>query len=110
MKHIAEFLKQVNNENAFKHKLRAYTTEKVSVFGVILVRIFPSFFRIRAEYLSIFSPNTEKCGKNADQNDFEYGHFLRSARYPVTCKMTFFMKIVNTSNKYAHIKKYRNFI
>ena len=38
----------------------------VSVFGVILVRIFPAFSRIR------------KCGKNGDQNNSEYGHFLRS--------------------------------
>ena len=82
MKHIAEFLKQVNHENAFKHKLRAYTTEKVSVFGVILVRIFPSFFRIRIETeryggQSEFSPNVGKYGKNADQNNSEYGHFIR---------------------------------
>ena len=30
------------------------------------------------EYLSVFSPNTGKCGKNADQNNSEYEHFLRS--------------------------------
>ena len=29
-------------------------------------------------YLSVFSPNAGKCGKNADQNNFEYGHFLCS--------------------------------
>ena len=29
-------------------------------------------------YLSAFSPNAEKCGY-ADQNNFDYGHFLRSA-------------------------------
>ena len=28
--------------------------------------------------LSVFSPNAEKCGKNADQNNSEYGFFLRS--------------------------------
>ena len=39
-------------------------------------RIFPAFPRIRTEY--IFSPNVGKCGKNADQNNSEYGHFLRS--------------------------------
>ena len=31
-----------------------------------------------SEYLSLFSPNAGKCGKNADQNNSEYGHFLRS--------------------------------
>ena len=30
------------------------------------------------EYLSVFSPNAEKCRKNADQNNSEYGYFLRS--------------------------------
>ena len=26
----------------------------------------------------IFSPNAGKCGKNANQNNSDYGHFLRS--------------------------------
>ena len=30
------------------------------------------------EYPSVFSPNAGKCGKNADQNNSEYGLFLRS--------------------------------
>ena len=47
----------------------------------------PAFSRIRTEYgdiqsecryLSVFSPNAGKCRKNADQNNSEYGHFLRS--------------------------------
>ena len=29
-------------------------------------------------YLSVFSPNAGKCGKNADQNNSEYVHFLCS--------------------------------
>ena len=33
------------------------------------------------ECLSVFSPNAGKCGKNADQNNSEYGRFLRSERY-----------------------------
>ena len=57
----------------------------MSVFGVILVRIFPAFFQIRTEYgeilyLSVFSPNAGKYGKNADQNNSEYEHFLRSGK------------------------------
>ena len=32
----------------------------------------------RYYYLSVFSPNAGKCGKNADQNNSEYGLFLRS--------------------------------
>ena len=52
----------------------------VSVFGVILVRIFPEF--------SAFSPNSGKCGKNADQNNSEYGHFLRSVRLVTGAHLT----------------------
>ena len=46
---------------------------KVSVLGVILVRIFLHSEKV-TPYLSVLSPNTE----NADQNNSEYGHFLRS--------------------------------
>ena len=33
------------------------------------------------KYLSIFCPNAGKYGKNADQNNSEYGHFLRSGGF-----------------------------
>ena len=57
----------------------------MSVFGIILVRIFPAFSQIWTEYgeilyLSLLSPNAGKYGKNADQNNSEYGHFLRSGK------------------------------
>ena len=56
----------------------------MSVFGVILVRIFPRIFP-HLEW--IFSPNVEKCGKNADQNNSEYGHLLGCVcRLPVSLK------------------------
>ena len=45
-----------------------------------MVRIFPAFF---SHYPSIFSLNVGKCGKNADQNNSEYGHFLRSVIFHV---------------------------
>ena len=35
----------------------------------------------RDKYLSVFSPNAGKCRKNADQNNSEYGHFLRNVLY-----------------------------
>ena len=35
---------------------------------------WPTFF----PHFPVFSPNVEKCGKNVDQNNSEYGHFLRS--------------------------------
>ena len=40
---------------------------------------FLAFSRIRTAF--VFSPNAGKCGKNADQNNSEYGHFLRSGNY-----------------------------
>ena len=39
---------------------------------------------LRRDYLSVFSPNAEKSGKNADQNNSEYGLFLRSKWYAPT--------------------------
>ena len=43
-------------------------------------RIFPHWDWIRGdkEYLSAFYPNAGKYRKNLDQNNSEYGHFLRS--------------------------------
>ena len=55
----------------------------MSVFGVILVRIFLAFSRIRTSispYSVRMQENAGKCGKNAEQKNFEYGHFLRSVR------------------------------
>ena len=63
----------------------------MSRFWVIFVRIFPAF-RLNAgrySYLSVFSPNAGKCGKNVDQNNSKYGHFLRSAF------LTHFMSLVS---------------
>ena len=55
------------------HKKSPYLELFCSVF-------FPHFpaFGLNTEYLSVFSPNAGKCGKNADQNYSEYGHFLCS--------------------------------
>ena len=53
----------------------------MSVFGVILLRIFPAFSRIQTEcgeIRSVFNQNAGKWEKNADQNNSEYGHFLCS--------------------------------
>ena len=53
------------------------TAWKVSVLGVILVRIFP---RNRIEYGEILriSPYSVRMRENADQNNYQYGHFLGS--------------------------------
>ena len=65
----------------------SYTTLKMAVFEVILVRIFFRIFpdsdliRRNTEYISVFSPNAGKCGKNVFQNNSEYGHFLCSANH-----------------------------
>ena len=51
-----------------------------SYSGPHFFRIFPHSDRIwrDTEYLSVFSLNAGKCRKNADQNNSEYGPFLRS--------------------------------
>ena len=68
-------------------KVTFYHYVKKSVFGVILVRIFHAFSRIRSEYAEIRSispysvPMRENFGKNEDQNNSKYGHFLRSVPF-----------------------------
>ena len=67
------------------------------------------FSRIRTKYgeipkyLSVFSPNAGKCGKNADQNNSEYGHFLRSESYCFIEKQQF-LKLLNQTSVFI-IKK-----
>ena len=60
-------------------KVNIYHFVKSVRFGVILVLIFSHFpaFGLNTE-IYVFSPNAAKCGKNADQNNSECGHFLRS--------------------------------
>ena len=59
----------------------------VSVFGVILVQIFPHFpaFGLMSPYSVQISPYSvrmrENAKKNTDQNNSEYGHFLHSAAH-----------------------------
>ena len=58
---------------------KVFTAWKLSVFGVILVCIFPHSDWIR-EFgkIRIISPYSVRVQENADQNNFEYGQFLRS--------------------------------
>ena len=60
--------------------LREILFKKVVNVHWVLVRIFPAFSCIRTEdgFLSVFNPNAGKYGKNTDQNNFEYRHFLPS--------------------------------
>ena len=52
----------------------------MSIFGVILVLIFPAFCRIWTEYGEILrmSPYSVRIRENMDQNNSKYGHILRS--------------------------------
>ena len=54
------------------------TAQKESVFGVVLVRIFTAFSRIRTEYGEILriSPYSVRMRENADRNNSEYKLFL----------------------------------
>ena len=62
------------------------------VFRVILVRIFDAFGRNTERYF-VFSQDAGKYGKSADQNNSEYGHFLRSVWgiYCVPYQQMFFL-------------------
>ena len=66
---------QKNNNKTFIMKW--FVFGKVSVFGVILVRIFPHSDWIRREILRM-SLYSVRMRENVDQNNSEYGHFLRS--------------------------------
>ena len=64
--------------SAYFHEFQqnTHTAWRVSIFGVILVRIFPHLDWIRRDtpYFSVFSPNAG----NAGQNNSEYRHYLYS--------------------------------
>ena len=57
----------------------AFTAWKVSIFGVILVRIGTE----HGEMLRI-SPYSIRIRENVDQKNAEYGNFLRSAFYLIS--------------------------
>ena len=76
----------------------------MSVFRVILVHIFPAFFRIRTEYgeiLSVFISNAGKCGKNTDQNNSENGHF--NAVFYATLIINILTNQINIKRKLKNI-------
>ena len=56
---------------------------------------FPHFlaFGLNTERYGVFGPNAEKCGKNADQNNSEYGHFLCSVQLTTYFQEYFFIVI-----------------
>ena len=41
------------------------------------------FWSAFSPHFPVFNPNVGKCGKNADQNNSEYGHFLRSDLFSI---------------------------
>ena len=63
-----------SNKNTTNRKKCLYS----ELFWSAFFPHFLAFDWIRRDtwYLSLFSPNAEKCRKNADQNNSEYGHFL----------------------------------
>ena len=66
------------HNNAYMHCVKIVRIPSYS--GPHFSHIFPhsDWIRRDTEYLSIFSPNVGKCGKNADQNNSGYAYFLRS--------------------------------
>ena len=79
----ASVMKEFKSNNWFKTCDRKHCVKSVrflSYSGPYFSRIFPH----SDWYLSVFSPNAGKCRKNADQNNSEYGHFLRSESFQVS--------------------------
>ena len=63
---------------------------------------FPAFGLNTAPYLSVFSPNAGKYGKNADQNNSEYGLFLLSVVFMYCAVFVSFQKFLKNLN-YNHL-------
>ena len=103
--------KILKKESNYKSKKPDILHTAVSCHCVKSVRIrsfsgahFPRTFRhtdwVRRDtsYLLVFSSNAGKCGKNADQNNSEYRHFLRSMhRNKNMLKKKYFHSLINTS-------------
>ena len=69
----------ISSSSRALHKKSPYS----ELFWSTFCRHFPAFGLNTERYyvftcLSVFSPNAVKCGKYADQNNSEYGLFLRS--------------------------------
>ena len=64
----------------WNHNLCGKSVRIWSYFGPHFPCIFPhsDWMRRDMEGLSVFILNDGKCGKNADQKNSKYGHFLRS--------------------------------
>ena len=65
--------------SVFSYRVRHTLRKKSSYSELFCSAFFPDFpaFGLNTLYLSVFSPNAGKCGKNEEQNNSEYGLFLR---------------------------------
>ena len=66
------------------------TVRKVSVFGVVLVRVFPHFYWTRRD--KNISPCSIQMRENANQNNPKHVHFLRRANDWYFVKIFFWKK------------------
>ena len=75
--------------------------------GPYFSRIFLHLEWIRRDtpYLSVLSPSAEKCVKNADHNNSEYGLFLRSENLKGTENECFSIKIYPKSLVYLGLSQ-----
>ena len=75
------------------------TALNLSVFGVILVRIFPHSDWIRRDTESV------RIRENADQNNSEYGHFSRSVQVDISSQVSNFKTL-----KLREIRLYGDYV
>ena len=90
--------------NVFSTPLRKKCTYS-ELFWSAFFTHFPAFELNTERYGEIFSPNAGKCVKNADQNNSEYGLFLRSALISRSTKVKEILKdqsleLDESKNKY----------
>ena len=79
-----------------------------SYSGLYISRIFQDLDWIRRDipYLSVFNPNEEKCGKNADQNNSEQGHLLSSVVFQVLVYTLSVLLLIWISHSFDFITLY----
>ena len=75
---------QQHSNQVNKHLTQTFTLGKKCPYSESFwSAFFPHFpaFGLNTERCGVFSPNSGKCWKNADLNNSEHGHFLRSVKF-----------------------------
>ena len=92
---VTTFLLFFTYHSCFLLVTRYFSLRKNCLYSELFWSAFFPYFphsdwiRRDTKYLFAFSPNAGKYGKNADQNNSEYGHILRSVSFVTTYPLLF---------------------